>query len=312
MTRDLRPFGEALAGWMREKGLSTKRLAELAGYKSKTSIVRILREECVQSGRERLFARINELGLLSAAERRTLSQALELSRVGGEQAASRLRLRQLLMGQREETPADTSFQRALDSLRTAHAARVLLLNGCRLEVMDALRDVLARRAAHTMEHYVTVGASVRRDMNALCAILSIACVPSYACWLREARADEEEGAPTLQDVLCFTAQDRDGVSTDTLILFPAEGGVAVHTQPSSCGLFDFFRSAILRSSGRYSRSCATRPASNRPASWPKCFRRSSARIKAPLPPSLVVAALFRASKAAHQGAARSSLSRPFM
>ena len=178
MTRDLRPFGEALAGWMREKGLSTKRLAELAGYKSKTSIVRILREECVQSGRERLFARINELGLLSAAERRTLSQALELSRVGGEQAASRLRLRQLLMGQREETSADTSFQRALDSLRTAHAARVILLNGCRLEVMDALRDVLARRAAHTMEHYVTVGASVRRDMNALCAILSIACVPS--------------------------------------------------------------------------------------------------------------------------------------
>ena len=62
MTRDLRPFGQALAGWMRKKGLSTKRLAELAGYKSKTSIVRILREECVQSGRERLFARISELG----------------------------------------------------------------------------------------------------------------------------------------------------------------------------------------------------------------------------------------------------------
>ena len=50
----------------------------------------------------------------------------------------------------------------------------------------------------------------------------------------------------MQDALCFTAQDRDGVSVDTLILFPAEGGVAVHTQPSSCGLFDFFRSAILR------------------------------------------------------------------
>ena len=180
MTRDLRPFGQALAGWMRKKGLSTKRLAELAGYKSKTSIVRILREECVQSGRERLFARISELGLLSAAERRTLLQALELSRVGGEQAAARLRLRQLLMGRRDETPADTSLQRALDSLRTAHAARILLLNGCRLDVIDALRDVLARRAAHTMEHYVTVGASVRRDMNALCAILSIACVPSYA------------------------------------------------------------------------------------------------------------------------------------
>ena len=259
MTRDLRPFGQALAGWMRKKGLSTKRLAELAGYKSKTSIVRILREECVQSGRERLFARISELGLLSAAERRTLLQALELSRVGGEQAAARLRLRQLLMGRRDETPADTSLQRALDSLRTAHAARILLLNGCRLDVIDALRDVLARRAAHTMEHYVTVGASVRRDMNALCAILSIACVPSYACWLREARADEEKGAPTRQDALCFTAQDRDGVSTDTLILFPAEGGVAVHTQPSSCGLFDFFRSAILRGGIRPSVSASSVP-----------------------------------------------------
>ena len=39
MLEQQKTFGEALAEWMRASGVSTKRLAERTGYKSKTSIV---------------------------------------------------------------------------------------------------------------------------------------------------------------------------------------------------------------------------------------------------------------------------------
>ena len=36
----------------------------------------------------------------------------------------------------------------------------------------------------------------------------------------------------MHDLLCYSAQDRDGVGVDTLILFPGGGRVEVHTQPT--------------------------------------------------------------------------------
>ena len=165
---------------MRAKKLSAKRLAGLAGYKSKTSIVRILREESVHSGRERLFARMDELGLLTPDERQALLRGLEFSRVGGDRAMARLGLRRLLTGEWNARAPAPALANALESLRAAHSARILLLNGCHPEVVLPLRDILRKRPAHAMEHFVTVGASARQDMDALCAILSIAFVPAYA------------------------------------------------------------------------------------------------------------------------------------
>ena len=235
MFEQQKPFGETLAGLMRAKKLSAKRLAGLAGYKSKTSIVRILREESVHSGRERLFARMDELGLLTPDERQALLRGLEFSRVGGDRAMARLGLRRLLTGEWNARAPAPALANALESLRAAHSARILLLNGCHPEVVLPLRDILRKRPAHAMEHFVTVGASARQDMDALCAILSIAFVPAYACALQDTQAPD--GLSTRQDALCFTAQDRDGVGTDTLILFPGGEDAVIHTQPAAHGLF---------------------------------------------------------------------------
>lgn len=248
MFEQQKPFGETLAGLMRAKKLSAKRLAGLAGYKSKTSIVRILREESVHSGRERLFARMDELGLLTPDERQALLRGLEFSRVGGDRAMARLGLRRLLTGEWNARAPAPALANALESLRAAHSARILLLNGCHPEVVLPLRDILRKRPAHAMEHFVTVGASARQDMDALCAILSIAFVPAYACALQDTQAPD--GLSTRQDALCFTAQDRDGVGTDTLILFPGGEDAVIHTQPAAHGLFQFIRQAIARDNFR--------------------------------------------------------------
>ena len=235
-------FGEALAAWMCENGVSAKRLAEMTGYKSKTSIVRILREESVHAGRERLFASMGDLGLLSSQARASLAQALEYSRVGPARAEARSHLRHLLTGCPEAQIAP-ELARALEPLLGAHSARILLLNGCRMELTEALRDILRKRPAHAMEHYVNVDMSSGGAMEALCAILTIACVPAYTCAIRETQPGAREG-PLMHDLLCYSAQDRDGVGVDTLILFPGGGRVEVHTQPTAFGLFNFLRRAI--------------------------------------------------------------------
>ena len=235
-------FGEALAAWMHVRGVSTKRLAELTGYRSKTSIVRILREESVHAGRERLFARMDSLGMLSPDDRRSLARGLELSRVGRQRSQDRRRLRGLLMGQ-GGGGLSPALDQALEPLRQARAARILMVNACQAEVSATLREILRRHPAHTMEHFVTIDLSAPQPMEALCAVLSIACAPTYACAIREAAPGAREGLRA-QDILCFSAQDRDGGSEDTLVIFSGDGGVCVHTQPSSFGLFDYLRRAI--------------------------------------------------------------------
>lgn len=243
MLEQQRTFGEALAEWMRASGVSTKRLAERTGYKSKTSIVRILREEGVHAGRERLLEQLRKQDLLDPAAYASLAQALEISRVGPARARGRMCLRRLLVGRRE-AELSPSLMQALEPLRQARSARILLLNGCRVELTEELRRILRQRPAHVMEHYVSVDFSSERAMEALCAILAIACVPAYACAIREMRPDRREEL-LRQDMLCFTAQDRDGVSADTLVLFPGDDSVRVHTQPSSFGLFDFLRRILV-------------------------------------------------------------------
>lgn len=243
MLEQQRTFGKALAEWMRASGVSTKRLAELTGYKSKTSIVRILREESVHAGRERLLVQLRKQDMLDPAAYASLAQALEISRVGLARARGRMCLRRLLVGQRE-AELSPSLMQALGPLRQARSARILLLNGCRVELTEELRRILHQRPAHVMEHYVSVDFSSERAMEALCAILAIACVPAYACAIREMRPNRREEL-LRQDMLCFTAQDRDGVSADTLVLFSGDDSARVHTQPSSLGLFDFLRRILI-------------------------------------------------------------------
>ena len=244
MLEQQKTFGEALAEWMRASGVSTKRLAERTGYKSKTSIVRILREEGVHAGRERLLEQLRKQDLLDPAAYASLAQALEISRVGPARARGRMCLRRLLVGRRA-SELSPSLMQALEPLRQARSARILLLNGCRVELTEELRQILRQRPAHVMEHYVSVDFSSERAMEALCAILAIACVPAYACAIREMRPNGAKNCSG-QDMLCFTAQDRDGVSADTLVLFPGgDDSARVHTQPSSFGLFDFLRRILV-------------------------------------------------------------------
>lgn len=238
-------FGECLEELMHTKGLSTQRLAELAGYKSKTSIARILKEESVHAGRERLFHKMDALGLLTEQERRNLTRALETSRLGKRRAAARLRLRRLLTGAKTTDTLDQELAQCLERLRAAHAAQILLVICYRPALMERLGEILAQRPAHTLEHFVSIGSCDEQMMEVLCAVLSLAYLRAYTCAARDTGSEWPAALPGCE-IMCFTAQNRDGASTDTLVIFESDGKTLIHTQPASQGLFGFLKQAVDR------------------------------------------------------------------
>ena len=78
-------FGSCLRDLIAENGWQMDWLTEAAGYKSKTSVLRILREESSARNREQFFRRIDGLGLLRPEARRQLQDALEVSALGAGQ-----------------------------------------------------------------------------------------------------------------------------------------------------------------------------------------------------------------------------------
>ena len=93
--------------------------------------------------------------------------------------------RSLLCGEKASPGLSPALLQALEQLRAARAARILLLNGCHPALIEALSGILGQRPAHAMEHYVALDDSEERAMEALCAILSIAFQPAYACAILE-------------------------------------------------------------------------------------------------------------------------------
>ena len=238
-------FAQQLESTMRKKGLSAQKLADLIGYKSKTTVVRILREESVHAGREKLFAGMKALGILTAEEQRALYDALEVSRVGPERALARAMLRAALTGRTDRFASPSrELSGALEMLCASREAKILLLNCCWQSVILPLREVLEKRPNCTIEHYVSIPARESVAMAALCAMLNIACMPAYSCYTTAEAGADTPSMP--QSALCISAQDRDGQSMDVLISFRDAQTFTVLRQPSEGGLFDFMRSVLQK------------------------------------------------------------------
>ena len=130
MLEQQKTFGEALAEWMRASGVSAKRLAERTGYKSKTSIVRILREEGVHAGRERLLEQLRKQDLLDRRGIRfACAGAGDQPRRADAGAGGECACAACSWGRRA-SELSPSLTQALEPLRQARSARILLLNGC--------------------------------------------------------------------------------------------------------------------------------------------------------------------------------------
>lgn len=107
-----------------------------------------------------------------------MRQALEVNRIGRETAQARMMLYDVLTCKQHAKALGQEAARAMESLRVARSARVLVLNCCWPGVMRTLREILEARPAHGKETLHGHRRYEAGDDVGLCALLRSAYLPA--------------------------------------------------------------------------------------------------------------------------------------
>ena len=121
----IQSFAECLRQIVAARGWSLDALAEITGYKSRTSVwARVLQEQSSQKNRERFFERLEQSGVLSPQEESRLRAALDVSLIGLDRAQARGVFRDLILdsGKREDVSPNLERQLKCWARRRARAS----------------------------------------------------------------------------------------------------------------------------------------------------------------------------------------------
>ena len=105
-------FADCLREIIAENGWTLDVLAEATGYKSKTSVSRILREESSAKNREHFLEQLRQSKLLRPEELDRLQSALEVSALGADKVCARQVLLDLILGHQIDLVIDIPSQGA--------------------------------------------------------------------------------------------------------------------------------------------------------------------------------------------------------
>lgn len=308
-------FADCLREIIAENGWTLDVLAEATGYKSKTSVSRILREESSAKNREHFLEQLRQSKLLRPEELDRLQSALEVSALGADKVCARQVLLDLILGQNAGPGAlPEDFAALLDAFHTADEGRLLLINGMDSVLLAPLRDVLAQNRGVALRHYFSIGSSALCAAKALRQLSRMAFLPNYtAC------ANDSEFAlgalAGLPDVLIASIRRPDGSTEDSLTVFSAPSRASTFRLPGEYGLCSYLERAFSPISSQCAPITQVCSTSNGPEGfvsvmqfWADCERdREMYHVKSDLclnqiPTSIVRAALNeRALSAAFPG-----------
>lgn len=253
MIRDIESFGDCLKDLMDAHHWSLEIVTQAAGYKSRTSISRLLAGETEQKTCRATYRRLCDSGLLSEDDRRRLGKALENSETGVEQVRVQRILSNLIFGKRPEVPpAPPRYLELLDALAGAQSAEVLLVNCMNNVLLEPLRQVLEANPAVTARHYFAIGSSESRAAMALARLAYMAYLPNYTGLVDESAVGMATTFGTT-DMVVASIRAADGTLTDSLTLI-TEGHTHVRTFTSTGerGLFVLFRDVLGDLADNYS------------------------------------------------------------
>ena len=147
--------GQCLDAWMRETGVSAGRLADQLGYKSKTSVLRVLQDRCADESRKAFAETLRPR--LSPEWRIRLDRALAANRIGPVRFAMYevIRNRMLSGSSPEEMVREDAVSADLAAGVKAKGGTLLIL-GCPGRCAFSLAATLAAlNPAVTVTHYMT-------------------------------------------------------------------------------------------------------------------------------------------------------------
>ena len=245
---------------LEKRGLSDAEVAKTLGHKSKTTLHRILNDDCSPAMAEKFYHAFLASGLceLGEEEQTALDEALEVALVGREQFLVNQAMWRIF---REEhvSPVDVPLRvsgeppwpcETLESLLMAcfqaDNAHLLVINACQTPLFPLLAKMLRthRRAKVYVDHLLFVDGDAIRTANSMNALMEILC--DSRCNSRSVCCGD---APygyggLMRDDWAIVRLEQGGAVWEWQVALFTGGGYAVAGR-EKVGLFDFWRE-ILR------------------------------------------------------------------
>lgn len=218
---------EYLRKVMDERSLSLAALSEKLGYRSKTSLDRIMSANSRESSLRKFERAMLASFPMTAEEEAELHEAVRIAIYGEEKVRVGEKMMEFVCGTGEASNSaleivDVDSGACVDlQTRYADAAQlqVTVLN-CQyvLPLFALLREQLARDSV-TVNHYMLVNGDNVRTVSAMNAVMSIFFMNGYSSFARTCAPGEEICGSNEADVAAFTCRDADGREHTDVILF---------------------------------------------------------------------------------------------
>lgn len=258
METGILPFAECLREIIAARGWSLDALAGMTGYKSRTSVARLLQEQSSQKNRQRFFKRLCDSGALTQTEEKRLRAALDVSLIGMDKAIARGVFKELIVGSGAKEANSPNFERLLELLRGAERARILMVNCLYEPLFVALRDLLLENPNCTLRHYFILDEGESQAAQAMYCLSRMTYLPNFCACACE-RGKRNAGMLVGLNFLCATVEGGDG-ATDVFALLSENYRVALHRLPAEDGLFSFLERVLtqaMASADAVTRFCST-------------------------------------------------------
>ena len=215
---------------MAETGLSKSALAEKLGYRSKTSLDRIMQDNTREASLRKFKQSVLAAFPLSAEGRRELNEAVQIGIYGLRQYLLNQQMWLFVRGDRPESAPEPSICDALTgeaiSLRGKYSdvsdLNITVLNCQYVPSLFSALHALLEREGVSVNHYVFVDHDSVRTMATVNVLMRVFYQTGYDCLVLNALRRAEDATETgmnQADLAIFEYMDADGCSCEDSITF---------------------------------------------------------------------------------------------
>ena len=231
-------IGVFIAGFLREHRLSRGALAERLGYKSKTTIDRLINGNARQDSIIRFKEAMEEAFSLSEIEQAALSDAVQISIHGIERHLANREIWRFIQGETYSPPingiriVDSDCGQRVDLVERyapAREVKLTLVNGQYVIGLFDLIEKLLQREGTTAEHFIYVNDDDARTIRTVSSLMPVFYNKHYMGYARRKRQGEEDARDCglhESDLLIAFWEDADRTRrTDAIVFSDPETGI---------------------------------------------------------------------------------------
>lgn len=231
------------------ENLSLKELADVLGYKSRTTLDRILKEDATPAAIRKLEQALLDAFSLTADEKAALHEAAQITIYGAEKYIVSKKMWDFVQGtppaQAERFCIKDARSDAVIDLTRRYAAservQAIIVNCQYVVGLFSIMKALLRRGSTAVDHFMYVDKDSVRTVSAVNLLMTVFYERGYSGYVRH-RSYQQDALPDCglndADVAAITWQDADGKSkTDLICFLNSESGTLLEVDGLSEAFF---------------------------------------------------------------------------